>query len=254
MTIKFLTDYPALFIPEKKILVVADLHLGLEHEFYKSGIIIPSQVEKFQKIIDKLLELTKAKALVILGDIKHKVPGISLREERELPRFLNHLIEKIKVILTLGNHDTELKEIVPKEIKIYSSRGFKLGKYGFFHGHAWPSKKLMQCDYLFMSHIHPAIEFGDRFGYRALEQVWVKGKLEESLIKKRYKIKKVGKLRTIILPAFNRLIGGVALNRVVEEELIGPLLANKFFDVNNSETYLLDGSCLGKIRDLKQQF
>lgn len=245
--IKFLTDYPALSIVEKKILVIADLHLGLEYELYKSGIIIPSQAEKFQKIMDKLVQMSKAKTLVILGDIKHKVPGISLREEKEIPKLLEYLLSKVRVICCKGNHDDFIEEIIPKEVKIYSSRGFKLGKYGFFHGHAWPSKKLMQCDYLFFGHIHPTIEFVDRFGYRAIEQVWVRGKLEESLVKKRYKIKKVGKLETIILPTFNHLLGGIALNRIVEEELIGPLLANKFFDIDKATTYLLDGTCLGKI-------
>ncbi|MEM7824957.1 MAG: metallophosphoesterase [Candidatus Aenigmatarchaeota archaeon] len=245
MSIKLLTDYPALFIPEEKILVISDLHIGLEHQLYQDGIIIPSQSEKFKKIIDRLIQITDAKTLIILGDIKHKVPGISFREEKEIPKLLEHLVEKVKVILTLGNHDTELKGLIPKGMRIYSSRGLKIGKYGFFHGHAWPSKKLMICDYLFMGHIHPCVEFVDRFGYRSLEEIWVKGKLDENLIKKRYEINKVGKLRIIILPAFNHLLGGIALNRVVEEELIGPLLANKFFDIRKAKAYLIDGTFLG---------
>lgn len=251
MKIKFLTNFPALFLEKKKILVVSDLHIGLEYELFQSGIIIPSQAEKFIKIIDDLLQRTRAKSLIILGDVKHKVPGISFREGREIPKFLEKMSKKVVIRITLGNHDTEIKEIAPKKVKIYSSRGFKLGKYGFFHGHAWPSKELMQCDYLFMGHVHPAIEFGDRFGYRALEQVWVDGKLEENLIKKRYKIKKVGKLRTIILPAFNHLLGGLALNKTVKEELIGPLLANKLFDVDRAKVYLLDGTFLESIENLK---
>jgi len=251
MTVKFVTDLPALFISDKKLLVIADLHLGLEHELYKSGIVIPPQAEKFQKIIDYLIKLTEAKNLIILGDIKHEVPGISYREEREIPKLFNYLVEKIRVICCKGNHDTYLEEILPKEVRIYSSRGFKLGKYGFFHGHAWPSKKLMQCNYLFMSHTHPAIEFKDKLGHRSIEQVWVRGKLNEKLVKRKYKIKKCGRLGTIILPAFNKLLGGVALNSAIEKELIGPLLANKFLDINNSKAYLLDGTYLGNIKLLK---
>lgn len=251
MSIRFLTDYPALFIADKKILVIADLHLGLEHELYKNGIVIHPQGEKFKKQIEKLSELTGAKILVILGDIKHKVPGISLREEREVPKMLNELVKKIKIILCIGNHDTELEEIVPKEMKIYSSRGFKIGKYGFFHGHAWPSKKLIDCDYLFMGHIHPIIEFRDKLGYRMIEQVWIKGKLNEKLIKEKYKTKKNGKLEIIILPTFNKLLGGIALNMKTKEELIGPILANKFLDLDKSKVYLLDGTFLGNLERLK---
>lgn len=253
MPIRFLTDFPALFISDKKVLVMADLHLGLEHELYKSGITIPPQAEKFQNIIDDLIKITKAKTLIILGDIKHEVPGISYREEREIPKLLNHLIEKVQVICCKGNHDTYLEDILPKEVRLYSSRGFKLGKFGFFHGHAWPSKKLMQCDYLFMSHTHPAVEFKDELGYRAVERVWVSGKLNQELVKKRYKIKKCGRLETIILPVFNRLLGGIALNSTVDKELIGPLLVNKFFDIDSSKAYLLDGTCLGTIKLLKKK-
>lgn len=244
-------DHPALFISEEKILVIADLHIGLEHELYASGIVIPPQAEKFSKLINKLIKATKAKTLVIVGDVKHEVPGISYREMKEIPKLFSSLTEKTKVIVCLGNHDTYLNELAPKEVKIYSSRGFKIGEYGFFHGHAWPSKKLMQCDYLFMSHIHPAMEFRDKLGYRAMEQVWVTGKLDKGLVKRKYKIKKCGKLKTVILPVFNRLLGGVALNSTVEKGLIGPLLANKFLDIQKSKVFLLDGTFLGNVDNLK---
>lgn len=250
MAIKFLTDYPALFITNKKALVIADLHLGLEHQLYQSGIVIPPQAEKFQKIIDKLIRMTKAKTLIILGDLKHKVPGISYREEKEIPKLLNHLVEKVKIIIVKGNHDTFLQEILPKEVKFYSSRGFKLGKYGFFHGHAWPSKELMQCDNLFIGHIHPSIEFKDSLGYRSIEQVWVRAKLDEELVKKKYKIRKYGRMQITILPTFNRLLGGLTLNTKTSKELIGPLLANKFIDIDRAKTYLLDGTFLGNVKQL----
>lgn len=253
MAVKFLTDYPALFISDKKILVVADLHLGLDHQLYKSGILIHPQAEKFQKTLDKLIDLTKAKTLVILGDIKHKVPGISFRETREIQKLLNHLKEKIEIILTTGNHDTDLSQTIPEEVKTYPSTGFKIGKYGFFHGHAWPSKSLMTCDYLFMGHIHPAIEFRDELGYRSMEQVWIRGKLNDNLIKQKYKIDKTGKLQTIIFPTFNKLLGGLALNVTLQKELIGPLLSNKILDIDKSKAYLLDGTFLGTVGNLNYQ-
>ena len=251
MTIKFLTDYPALFITDKKLLVIADLHLGLEHDLYQSGIVIPPQAEKFQKIINHLIKITKTKTLVILGDIKHKVPGISFREMKEIPKLFSNLIEKIQVICVRGNHDDNISTLLPKDVKIYPSKGFKIGKYGFFHGHAWPSKKLMQCDYLFVAHVHPAIEFKDKLGYRNIEHVWIRGNFDKELVRKKYKIEKCGKLKTIIFPTFNNLLGGVTLNRKVEKGLIGPLLVNKFIDIDKSKAYLLDGTFLGKIENLR---
>jgi putative SbcD/Mre11-related phosphoesterase len=248
--IRFIRDYPALFIPKEKILVIADLHLGLEHELFKSGIVIPPQAEKFKKIIDYLIRQTKAETLMILGDIKHKVPGISFREMKEIPKLFLHLVKEIKIVCVKGNHDDNISSLLPKEVKIFSSRGFRIGKYGFFHGHAWPSKKLMQCDYLFMGHVHPCLEFRDSFGYRSIEQVWIKGELDKNLVKKKYKIKKTGKLEIIILPVFNKLLGGVAVNKVASKELIGPLLSNNFLNVKKSKAYLLDGTYLGKIEKM----
>ena len=252
MTIKFITDYPAAFITEKKALIIAELHLGLEYQLFKSGVMIPSQREKFTQVIEKLVEQTKAKTLIIVGDIKHKVPGATIREDIEIPKFLNHLKEKIKIILVKGNHDDRIEKIIPEGVRLVSSRGLKLGKYGFFHGHAWPSKKLMQCDYLFMAHIHPAVEFKDSFGYRSILHVWLKGQLDRELVKKKFKISKTGKLITIVLPTFNSILGGAAVNKITKEEVVGPLLKNKFFSADCSKVYLLDGTYIGSVKELKK--
>lgn len=249
--IKFLVDYPATFITDKKILVISDLHIGMEYYLYENGIVIPPQAEKFQKIIETLINLTKAKTLVIVGDVKFKVPGTSIRELKEIPKFLENLSEKIKIVITKGNHDDFLETIVPEDVKVYGSRGFKLGNYGFFHGHAWPSKILMKCDYLFMGHMQPGIEFRDKLGYSSIQQVWLKGKLNQELIKKKYKISKTGKLNIIIVPSFNRLSGSLAVNKTLDEELTRPLLTNKILDINKARAYLLDGTYLGKIQNIK---
>jgi hypothetical protein len=260
MSIRLIRDHPALLVSDaigsekRKILVIADLHIGLEHELFKSGITIAPQAEKFQKELSRLIKMTKADTLVILGDLKHKVPGVSFRELKEVPKLIEFLIGKIKVILVKGNHDDFIEKLVPKEVKVYNSRGFCIGKYGFFHGHAWPGKKLMQCDYLFMAHSHPAIEFRDGFGFRTVEPAWVKSELNEKLVRKKYKMEsdeKVGKLKTIIVPTFNPILGGIALNKKGKNEYIGPMLSNKVFDVSNAVAYLLDGTELGKIKKLK---
>jgi putative SbcD/Mre11-related phosphoesterase len=250
--IKFLTDFPALLISEKKMLVIADIHLGLEHELFLSGVTIPSQIQKFQKVIEGLIRMTRAKSLMILGDIKHEVPGISKKEEREIPQFFYNLMEKVEVSCCRGNHDTYLEQILPDDVKIFPSEGVRMGRYGFFHGHAWPSKELMGCDFLITGHIHPVVEFVDKLGYRAVEQVWIRGVLDAKTVKKKFGLEKVGRLDTIIMPAFNRLLGGLAMNYMVDKELMGPLLTKRFFDVNKSDAYMLDGTCLGSIAALKR--
>ena len=116
MTIRFLTDEPALLITDKtygKILAIADIHLGIESELYNNGIVIAPQSKKLFDKIASLIRLTKADKLVIIGDLKHKIPGISFRELKEIPKFMKPLAEMIDVILVKGNHDTELHGLFP---------------------------------------------------------------------------------------------------------------------------------------------
>ena len=250
MSLRFLVDEPAVLIQEKKILVISDLHLGYEIELYENGIMIPTQFQRFRDQIEKLKEETKATTLVILGDLKHKVPGIKFREIREIPKFLEFLKENFKVLLIKGNHDTEIETILPKGIKLYPASGFSIGKYGFFHGSSWPHSRLISCDFVFMGHLHPVVEFRDDIGFRNIERIWVKSKLDTKKIQEKYKIKKLGELNLIIVPAFNRLMGGLALNRSKPRDLLGPLLSSRIIDIDESEAFLLDGTELGKIGSL----
>jgi len=87
--------------------------------------------------------------------------------------------------------------------------------------------------------------------------VWVKGKLNEKILKEKYKIKKsekkekLGKMETIIFPSFNPIISGVPLNSRRKRKYIGPLLTSGAFDVKKAEAYMLDGTALGKIKQIK---
>lgn len=248
---KFVKNQPALFLPEIRALVISDLHIGIEHELQKSGINIPSQLPEMKKRVEKMIDQTRAKSLIILGDVKHKVPGISVHETFRIPEFLGGLSKRIRTFICLGNHDTYLKELALEGIEIHGSKGFKVGKYGFVHGHAWPSKRLLSCDHLIMGHTHPTIQFKDKFGYRIVEPVWVKGRVRRKKIEERYGTKGVGKLEVIVTPAFNTLLGGTPINESKKsDELFGPLLKNDLIDVENGDLYLLDGTYLGKTKDI----
>lgn len=242
MKMRFLTE-PALLID--KILAIADLHIGLEHEIQESGITIPSQIEKIKKRIDNLIKKTRAKHLVILGDVKHQVPDISWQEYREIPEFFEHF--KIKVSIIKGNHDGNLERLV-KNRNIYEPSGFKIKEYGFIHGHAWPDISLLDCEYLIMAHVHPAIEFFSE-GFRAVEPCWLKCDIDTNKLKKRFKLNTKLK-KGIIMPAFNHLIGGMAFNSK-DFEPLGPLLKNNILKWKDAEVYLLDGTFLGNLDNLK---
>ncbi len=237
--LKFITNEPALLF--NKNLVLADLHLGIETQYRKSGIKVLTQIEKLKSKVESLIKQTKPKRLVFLGDIKHQVPGVSFQELMEVPEFFNHFSKKIETHIVLGNHDSEIPALV-ENIKIHPTEGFKLEDAYIAHGHANPKKEFLTCKYLIISHTHPLIEIKDRLGYRFVERVWVKAKFSAK------KVKHKNPPEIILMPTFNPLAGGVAINSEDVNAFLGPL--TKLIDKKQTEVFLLDGTFLGKLQDL----
>jgi len=254
MELKFIQNQPALVF--NKNLVIADIHLGLEYELYKSGINVPSQTEKMKKKIDQLIKKTKPNRLIFLGDIKHQIPGVSWQELKEVPEFFEHFSKKIETHIVLGNHDSEIPALVDN-VKIHNTDGFRLEDAYIMHGHAWPKKEFLKCKYLITSHTHPLIEIKDKIGHRFVERVWVKAGFDLKGLQGKYgkQIKKFPEI--ILMPAFNDLSGGAALNvetrrrqRKTEETFLGPITS--LIDQKKTEIYLLNGTYLGRLESLKQ--
>jgi metallophosphoesterase superfamily enzyme len=84
----------------------------------------------------------------------------------------------------------------------------------------------------------------DRLGYKSFESCWVKGNCYKNILEEKYPNSNNPEI--IILPAFNSLCGGIAVNK---ESIIGPF--NKLIDLKNSKIYLTDGSYLGLVKNIK---
>ena len=253
---RFVTGKPAFLIG--KTLVIADLHIGVEYEYYKSGIRIPSNTANMAREIEDTIRLTNAENLVILGDVKHKVPGVTRQELREIPDFLYRLGIKIKVEIITGNHDSGLKDFIPDNVILHSSRGFGSKEYYLLHGHTWPHPEFLRSEYVLVGHEHPQIEFQDSLGYRFFEPVWVRAKLDRGKLAKKYKLPK-SLPELIIFPRFNRLSGGISINRPLKDmekahEMyhtgIGTLVRSS--KLSSAKIYLLDGTFLGELKNLVQ--
>jgi len=240
MTLKILTDRALLI---NKMLVIADLHIGLETDIYRSGIAIPSQIKNIGKRIKKLIKQTKAEHLIILGDLKHQVPGITKQELREIPLFLDKLSKDIKITIVKGNHDAGLENMT--NIEISPSSGLKISDYGFVHGHSMFSDELLSCKYIIMAHVHPAIEFKANMK----EPCWIRCTPKNNEIEQ--KLKKPSKIKEIvIMPSFNQIISGVAFNSSGFKPL-GPVM--KLANWKSGKVYLLDGTYLGELDKIIQQ-
>ncbi|MFH1631235.1 MAG: metallophosphoesterase [Candidatus Aenigmatarchaeota archaeon] len=229
---KFLTDYPAMII--KDYLVVSDLHIGITKGLYDKGISIPSQVKGMITRIHKLKKIGNAKNLVILGDLKHRVPGISWQEKKEIPEFLSNL-KFNKIILIKGNHDGNIEDLIPTNKKIQVKKNLIIGDCYLTHGHMNIDKdKATQIQFVIIGHNQPRIAFQDDMKAKYFETVWIQGYLKNER-------------RVIIIPAFNELCGSTLFNK---NKPIGPIAKN--LNYKKSHAYLLDGTDLGKLNDLKK--
>lgn len=260
-----------------KTMVITDLHLGWEMSLSQRGIHVPSQSPKLLQKLKNLILTYKPKKLVILGDIKHTIATAKMFEWQDVPNFFNELKKQIREIEVIrGNHDGNLEPLLPENIRILPSTGLVMEEIGLFHGHRWPSPLLLKCKTLIMGHVHPVIAFRDPAGFRIREQVWVKVKCDgvklaqallpkhrvkieksvEDTLWKRYKVKPETK-QLFIMPSFNDFLGGRPLNKrkpgdsARARRIMGPILRSEAVNMENAEIYLLDGTFLGTLSQLR---
>jgi putative SbcD/Mre11-related phosphoesterase len=231
---------------EERVLVAADLHLGLEHELLLGGVSIPSQTEKILARLLAFLAEIKPDRLLLLGDVKHNVPRTSWQEKREIPEFLRRLCARLPVEIVPGNHDSNLADMAPQGARLRPSSGFVLDGVGYFHGHTWPDEKVVRAKSLVAGHLHPALRLPDPVGRSPSLPVWARTRLMSAAVEEHYGFAAEGEI--IIAPAFNMLCGGLPLNEPVED-LRGPLLA--MADIEQARLYLLDGTDLGLLAEIK---
>ena len=216
--------------------VIGDLHIGIESHLIGKGFHIPTRT---WEMFDRIVELGDVSRLIVLGDVKDSVPGSTKQEYREIPEFFERLLERLDMVdVVRGNHDTNIEEFLPRGVRVHPASGLKIDGAGFVHGHTWPSDKVMECDTLVTAHNHPTVMFMDGIGRTSSEPCWVRGRFANS-----------GKYRNapgsfIIIPAFNRMLGGSPVN-VEGTGLLGPLMNSGMADMDSARIYLLDGVDLG---------
>jgi len=216
--------------------VIGDLHIGIESHLTGKGFHIPTRT---WDMFDNIIKIDEVSRLIVIGDIKDSVPGSNKQEYREIPEFFERLLERFDIVdVVRGNHDTNIEEFLPRRVRVHPASGLKIDDAGFVHGHTWPSDKVMECDTLITAHNHPTVMFMDGIGRTSAEPCWVRG----SFVKN-------GKYPAvprsfIIVPAFNRMLGGSPVN-VEGTGLLGPMMNSDMVDIDSARLFLLDGIDLG---------
>lgn len=252
-----LIDSPALVARnEETSLIIADVHLGIEYDLYYSGINIPSQIAKRIDRVRSYICEASPDRVILLGDIKHNVPRTSFQEEDEVPMFLEELARYSLVDIIPGNHDGGIEQLIPKnpDIKLHDSRGAIIDGVSYFHGHTWPDVSLLKNDHWVMSHNHPTIKLTDTIGHTITRQAWIRARLDRAAVESNYRSDEYtwSDPEVIIMPSFNELCGGIAFNESWHDDLLGPLFTSRAILLEESQVYLLDGTFMGTIDNLRK--
>ncbi|KAF5046180.1 hypothetical protein DSECCO2_473530 [anaerobic digester metagenome] len=240
MHLHFIESGPALLVEQdRRVLVVADLHMGIESGLERHGVHIASRSAVRIARVVACIEEMKPDLLLLLGDVKHNVPVTSRQEYRELPGTLATLRERVPLAVVPGNHDGGIGRFLePGEL--LPPGGAVIDGVGYLHGHTRPDPELFGR-LIILGHHHPVVSLVDAVGCAARARpAYLYSGLDAGC---EVEMPPGGnRTRLLFIPAFNEFAGGIDVGRLSESGL-GPL--SRCIDRETAEVFLADGTYVG---------
>jgi DNA ligase-associated metallophosphoesterase len=144
----------AIYLPEHKTLLAADLHLGKAGHFRNAGIAVPMELASTD--LDKLsfiLNELDVERLIIVGDLFHAKMNSDWRFFEKWRTKYN----KLKIELIKGNHDILHEEHYTKlDVEIHNDYCIFL-KFLLTHNPPRTKINMNGCEYIICGHVHPAV-------------------------------------------------------------------------------------------------
>jgi putative SbcD/Mre11-related phosphoesterase len=182
---------PALYHPELDLVVISDIHLGLEGSMTSKGSYVPRfQLDDIKEELKEIREEKDAGRILVNGDLKNQF-STSYTEKQEIDEFLEFLKEEFEeVILIEGNHDTFLDNTAEKH-GLELRESFREDGVLFVHGH-----EEIEGDFetLVIGHEHPALVLTDDVGVKEKIDCLLYGEIEEGNI--------------VVMPAYSKISNG----------------------------------------------
>ena len=254
-TLRPIPNAPALLLepaepPYRRSIVVSDVHLGLGSSRARPSGPPEASGEGMAEQLVVLAARHRAPALLVAGDVKHPIVGTPPALRPVVFDFFARLLaEGLDVGVVLGNHDVGLVRQLPREVVVHPASGVVLDGVGIFHGHRWPSNRVLRSARLVAGHLHPGFRLAptpdDPEGKR---RCWVR--VEPPRVppgpRRRRRHLEPRASEIVILPAFNPIAGTEALNR--SRPARGrSFLYRRFLARGTPRAYLLDGTDLGPL-------
>jgi putative SbcD/Mre11-related phosphoesterase len=243
----------------KNFLVISDIHIGLEDKIRRNGILIdPRQnIDESIRLMTNIHWETGVNELIILGDLKSSIRIITRTEWDNVPYFLESLNKLFNIYLIPGNHDGNIKQLLPDNVNLMRSKGIEFDNILLTHGHTLP-RIGMNVEKIIAGHLHPIIQ--KEGSILQGNKIWVKINLtKKDLLEKDHK-QNTRKLEMIIMPHFNNILDYYGKRNRNTSGTSGksklPLLDNMInrlnWSVEKAFLFTLDGSIIGSEVDLAE--
>lgn len=246
MNMEFIGDGPALVIEgESRLLIVADLHFGIEADLAAHGLHFKSRSAYRLEHLLKTIDTADPDLLVILGDLKHSIPPLTRQEYYELPGILQAIRSRIPLKVFPGNHDTGIERYLLKP-ELQPKDGTVLDGVGFLHGHMYPSPQL-SGHLIVVGHHHPLLSLKDEVGCAIQTPAYLRAGLDEKGLGLDIHQKNSSPSRVLFMPAFCE-IAGYDILQIIKKPF-SPV--SRFMKKDEAEIILADGTYIGPIRSLQ---
>jgi uncharacterized protein len=242
MNLEFFPGGPALVIEnEERILIIADLHFGIEADLATHGLHFRSRSEARLERALKVIENADPDRLVLLGDVKHSIPSLTWQEYHELPKILGALRDKVPLVVFPGNHDIGIERFL-NDGEIRPKEGAVVDGIGYLHGHMYPGPDLAGR-LLVIGHHHPLISLKDEVGCALQAPAYIRAGVDATRLG--YVEPGAGETpaRVLFVPAFNE-IAGYDISKIVNDPF-SPI--SRCMRKESSEIILADGTYLGPL-------
>jgi len=240
MRLHFIENGPALLVEhDRRVLVIADLHMGIESGLERHGVHVTSRSAARTDRVLACIEEAEPDLLLLLGDVKHNVPVTSRQEYRELPGILDAFRDRVAIAIMPGNHDGGIGRFL-KPGELLPIDGVIIDGVGYLHGHTHPDPELFGR-LIILGHHHPVVSLTDSVGCAARARpAYLYAGVAASCLPEGASPE--GRTRLLFVPAFNEFAGGIDIGRLRKSGL-GPL--SRCIDEKTAEVYLADGTYVG---------
>ncbi len=218
------SPWPAAYIEDYNLMVMSDLHLGIEGYLEDEGIFLPRAISRSTAdIVFKAIEDYIPETIVFNGDLKHSFGLLKTAEWRSLTDFFKRLKEDygLNVYVVRGNHDNYLGVLLDK-FGYKMVEKFDVDYLTIIHGHKDYDLDLLN-EVIIIGHEHPSIVIRDEAGGKYRFKCFLWGDFEDK--------------KVLVLPPVSEISTGTSFNMYEYVEPMSPILKN--FDIGKFKPYAI---------------